>query len=984
MDPAIGAGRPALPGAETERVNCLPGAARRAQAVAVLAAGTMAAVLAATFAAPARVLPPGRGLPTISNGVTVTLTSAGTDGTAGSQPSGNASVAADGRYVAFQSDSALSVTPPASLDPGVPRIYVRDLIGRSTTLASGTDPGGAVAPDISADGTIVSYEQGSGGADNVYVAVRQAAAPGAAGTPGGFRAEQVTGTSGSLSGERIPACPARPAAATAQTVPCGPKLSADGTTLVYPATQTPASPALSATVDSKSLLGNLLDFVPSGPGGRSAPDLSETVTYTVTGLSPVTFDSPAVAATPPFSVQSTPASGPACAGTLQPGQSCQETVTFTQSACGGPGSPALVTGSLTTAATTPTGQSSLELAAFCSAAYSAAFYPAGPARASLASVTAPQCPGPPTGVPYSRAPTATTDNQGTPLTSLGDIEVGRPRVVWATVTTPAASTGAGTFSFSSSDCGIQLTNPGGHAVAGQPPPCSAGEALGGTTSPASCTAYFLIDPTSVATSAAVLTVSSSPASSYITASGIRSLIIARHDPSGQGDFAASPEMVVSVGGSGSEIPGASQPSVSATGRYVAFTAPVPYGQPGAQPADGTEVWRHDTDAAGNRGYRPGDTVLVSCQPGVGTCQRPASAASPSLSGNGQIVAFTAGQQVEVRDITADRTVIASANPTGTIGNGLSFAPTLSQDASTVAYVSEATNLAGGTPARPPGIPSLYVRRLTPRPGGNELIEPAGPAAPGTSGAGLPAIDAHGRLIAFQTADRIVSAAAPGVQNVYTAERLPRMAAIPASISFGRTLPGGRAQAVTVSIGNAGPGPATVTGVRTTGPFVLTAQDCQGVVLHAGAACMVTVSFAPAQPGPAAGRLLVTTADDGEPPVAMTIPANATVATPMLTLSPPVDLPGQVTQVTGTGFPADAAVTLIWSLGLGTGTARADPTGRFSAAMLVFPDDGTGPRTLIAKSVGGMVLATAPFLVGQPPVEPPFSAPSGASPPISAP
>jgi hypothetical protein len=172
-------------------------------------------------------------------------------------------------------------------------------------------------------------------------------------------------------------------------------------------------------------------------------------------------------------------------------------------------------------------------------------------------------------------------------------------------------------------------------------------------------------------------------------------------------------------------------------------------------------------------------------------------------------------------------------------------------------------------------------------------------------------------------------------------------------------------------------------VRTTGPFALTAQDCQGVVLHAGATCTVTVSFTPAQPGPAAGRLLVSTADDGEPPVALTISANATVATPTLALSPPVDLPGQVTQVTGTGFPADAAVTLTWSPGLGTATAQADTTGRFSAAMLIFPDDVTGPRTLIAKSASGEVLATAPFLVGQPPAEPPFNSPSGA-PPTSSP
>jgi hypothetical protein len=201
-----------------------------------------------------------------------------------------------------------------------------------------------------------------------------------------------------------------------------------------------------------------------------------------------------------------------------------------------------------------------------------------------------------------------------------------------------------------------------------------------------------------------------------------------------------------------------------------------------------------------------------------------------------------------------------------------------------------------------------------------------------------------------------------------------LAATPARLSFGTVLPGSRATTLTAVIANSGPGPATVTGVRVSGPFTAGDQTCAGTVLHAGAACTAAVSFTPGRPGRQAGALIVTTDDDGEPPASLTVPVNATVPTPTLVLSPPAGLPGEVTQASGTGFPAGVTITLTWRPGLGTAAARTDAAGRFSAAMLIFPGDITGPRTLVAEAAGGKAGASAPFLADRPPAEPPFTTP----------
>jgi len=52
------------------------------------------------------------------------------------------------------------------------------------------------------------------------------------------------------------------------------------------------------------------------------------------------------------------------------------------------------------------------------------------------------------------------------------------------------------------------------------------------------------------------------------------------------------------------------------------------------------------------------------------------------------------------------------------------------------------------------------------------------------------------------------------------------------------------------------------------------------------------------------------------------------------------------RVTGTGFPANTDVDLVWRPGIGGARARSDGDGAFQATILVLEGDITGPRALV--------------------------------------
>jgi hypothetical protein len=959
------------------------------------------------------------------------LTSVGTGGAAATASNARPAISANGRYVAFQSQATLNVsgsvvppptTPPPTASPGSPpdvatpttsapstappttpifiprgqaapsaapaapaapgnwRVYVRDQTGQVTSLLSNPNTGNATAPSISGTDKLVSYLFDGGIENNVVVVNRQATGKGAFDTKANLAVKTVTGTANDLQFERIPGCPTGIGEAGAiRATPCGPELSADGTTLAYPAQLSPVSPVLAVTDSDDNIAGNVVDF------GLISPDVfsDQQINYTLSSSSqPVTFTGFTI--TGPFSIgEPFSGSGPDCSGTFEPGVTCNVVVDADSSAC-----PTIesnpyykeLTGTLTTDSPLPDGQSKVTLVAFCNAAFEGDVRGLGGPHPAIRPAAA--CAAPPKGLPVVQAPAVEQDNAEEDLVDFGSAVIGQPFAEVVTFSAP----GGGIVQFSSPDCGLQLVSPASLGrPAGQPLTCTPTA----TTGVQSCTAYVLVTPGTVDTDVASF-ISVDPdddfeteSALYVSVTGVSDVVIARHDKTGVGNFAASPSIEVSVNGAGTLIPGASEPSVSATGRYIAFTAAAPAGAA----ADSTAVWRHDTDSAGNRTYHSGSTTLASCLPGFsggGACLMAPEADSPSISGDGSQVAFATiavNGQVYVRNVPAATTALVSAPATGTTANGDSYAPSLSQDGSTVAYISTATDLE--TKATPAHAANLYVRTLSP--GGPAISElaPTGASLPAGDDIALPDVDAHGSLVTFQTSQRLLSAAPPAVTSVYTFLREPALGFTPAPVSFGTMTVGKATATLTVTVTDVGPGPGIVTTAGTTSPFGIKIGACAGAVLHDGGSCVLSVTLIPQQAGSEQGALTSTVTDVFGAPGTFSVPITATVvATPVseaarLTLDPGVSPPGQVTDVTGTGFLAGQHVTLSWDPGLGQVSVVANASGRLTAVMVIFPDDFTGPRVLQARDLTSKVLATVNFLVQQPSVEPPFKASSAA-------
>jgi Tol biopolymer transport system component len=152
------------------------------------------------------------------------------------------------------------------------------------------------------------------------------------------------------------------------------------------------------------------------------------------------------------------------------------------------------------------------------------------------------------------------------------------------------------------------------------------------------------------------------------------------------------------------------PSVSADGRYVAFTS------------DATDLVPGDTNGVADvfvRNLRTGVTVRVSVPAGGG--QADGTCDGPSLSADGRIVAFNSlatnmtsqspigGQEVYVRDLTRGTTTMVSVPYTGAVEPaGGSYWQGISADGWRVVFVSWATNL---VPGDTNGTLDVFVRDL---------------------------------------------------------------------------------------------------------------------------------------------------------------------------------------------------------------------------------------------------------------------------------
>ncbi len=190
------------------------------------------------------------------------------------------------------------------------------------------------------------------------------------------------------------------------------------------------------------------------------------------------------------------------------------------------------------------------------------------------------------------------------------------------------------------------------------------------------------------------------------------------------------------------------PSISADGRYVAFTSYASDLVPG------------DTNGFGDvfvRDLLTGTTRLVSANR-AGTASANGFSGNAVISADGSHVAFessatdltaniTFGRgDVFERDLATGTTTLVSVTPTGTGGNGLSDSPVLSADGGTVAFTSYASNLAANDYN---GTSDIFVRRLDSGTTTLVTVNSAGTAT-GNSSSFDPALSANGKVIAYMS------------------------------------------------------------------------------------------------------------------------------------------------------------------------------------------------------------------------------------------
>jgi hypothetical protein len=180
-----------------------------------------------------------------------------------------------------------------------------------------------------------------------------------------------------------------------------------------------------------------------------------------------------------------------------------------------------------------------------------------------------------------------------------------------------------------------------------------------------------------------------------------------------------------------------------------------------------------------RDLATGTTTLVSGPPGGG--QADGDAGFPSISGNGQFVAFNSDatnlatgnpggyQQVYVENLATGALQRASQTNGGTAGNGDSTEPALSGDGSRVAFRSAATNLATGDTN---GADDVFVQDLV-----QHLISRVSVTAKlaqGNSSSFGPSLNNDGTIIAFPSGATNLTGSAAGTPEQVIARDITQL------------------------------------------------------------------------------------------------------------------------------------------------------------------------------------------------------------------
>lgn len=349
---------------------------------------------------------------------------------------------------------------------------------------------------------------------------------------------------------------------------------------------------------------------------------------------------------------------------------------------------------------------------------------------------------------------------------------------------------------------------------------------------------------------------------------------------------------------------------------------------------------------------------------------------PAISSNGNVIAFESrasnliagktpsSQNVYVRDRQAGRTDIASITPGGSDAGGDSGQASISGDGRIVAFASAAPNLiASGDNATLASVGEeggggfeVFAHDMVS--GQTIRISDRPTGAAGGSQSLRPAIGGDGRYVAFDsTSALLVSGDTNKVRDVFLRDLPPAASLGPAALDFGSRAIGVPGPPSAAILTNSGWGPLTVGAVAKTGPaaadFEVALNSCLARTLRWLESCPITIVFTPTDRGDRVATLTVAHDASGSPG---TVRLHGGGSRAELKLDPPVGPPGIVTIATGTGFPRDTQIALTWSQGITPKlpTITTDATGSFRIQVLVFHNDIVGARDLVASPVGSTV------------------------------